>query len=217
MTTTKEKQTKKETTNKTPKRKLSTSAIILIVGCVLIAIPFIILGVILIQASFDTGKPIFGERFEGDLDPAITSADQDAIIVKCKGIQNVDDCSISLKTATLRLYVDTKDSITETEALKAADAAYESITSKLDVAEYFTSTGTKKMYDIEVHVYNSIDKVESEDYIYIIKNKSSNMTEPSSQVVSKALDEELAEQLRLDVEQRKQPKPSPQTDNKGGE
>lgn len=214
MTTNKDKNTKQQTT----KRKLSTSSIILIVGCIMIAIPFVILGVILIQAFFDTGVPIIGDRFEGDLDPAITSADQDEIVLKCGAIQNVEACTISLKTATVRLYVDTKDAISDEEATIVADAAYGVVTSRLSKDSYFTSTETKKMYDLEVHVYNSLDKADSDDYMYVVLNKSAKMLEPHTQIVSEPLDADLAEQLRNDVENRNNPKPTAETEVEvGGE
>lgn len=75
---------------------------ILIVGLVLIAIPCAILGWILISASMDTGKPINGDRFKGDLDPAITKDQLSEIESRIKAENQVEKVTVELTTATLR-------------------------------------------------------------------------------------------------------------------
>ena len=54
------------------KKKMSRSAIVLIVGLIIIAIPILIFVGILGISALHTGTPRDGSRFEGDLDPAIT-------------------------------------------------------------------------------------------------------------------------------------------------
>lgn len=179
--------------------------IFIFVGILIILIPFIILGVILIQASMSTGKPILGDRFKNDLNPAITSEQLKEISTKIKGQSNVDSVDVSLKTATLRVYVDVSDASSEQQVMDMSKSAYQDVISILDVNTYFTQHDGKEMYDIEIHAYNQ-DKNTEENFIYVITNKNSSMEKEHSQVVSKALDPELAQQLRDDVLERENKK-----------
>lgn len=179
--------------------------IFIFVGILIILIPFIILGVILIQASMSTGKPILGDRFKNDLNPAITSEQLKEISTKIKGQSNVDSVDVSLKTATLRVYVDVSDTSSEQQVMDMSKSAYQDVISILDVNTYFTQHDGKEMYDIEIHAYNQ-DKNTEENFIYVITNKNSSMEKEHSQVVSKALDPELAQQLRDDVLERENKK-----------
>lgn len=194
-----------QTKKSKPKMRRSKVRIFIFVGIVIILIPFIILGVILIQASMSTGKPILGDRFKNDLNPAITSEQLKEISTKIKGQSNVDSVDVSLKTATLRVYVDVSDTSSEQQVMDMSKSAYQDVISILDVNTYFTQHDGKEMYDIEIHAYNQ-DKNTEENFIYVITNKNSSMEKEHSQVVSKALDPELAQQLRDDVLERENKK-----------
>ena len=91
------------TAKKHKKKELDRSTVILITGLVLIAIPCLILGWILISASLDTGTPILGDRFQGDLDPAITSEQISQIETQVASEGSVDSVTVELATATLRI------------------------------------------------------------------------------------------------------------------
>ncbi|RRC92176.1 hypothetical protein EII25_05080 [Erysipelotrichaceae bacterium OH741_COT-311] len=194
-----------QTKKSKPKMRRSKVRIFIFVGILIILIPFIILGVILIQASMSTGKPILGDRFKNDLNPAITSEQLKEISTKIKGQSNVDSVDVSLKTATLRVYVDVSDASSEQQVMDMSKSAYQDVISILDVNTYFTQHDGKEMYDIEIHAYNQ-DKNTEENFIYVITNKNSSMEKEHSQVVSKALDPELAQQLRDDVLERENKK-----------
>ncbi|MDO4701904.1 MAG: hypothetical protein Q4A47_04705 [Erysipelotrichaceae bacterium] len=194
-----------QTKKSKPKMRRSKVRIFIFVGILIILIPFIILGVILIQASMSTGKPILGDRFKNDLNPAITSEQLKEISTKIKGQSNVDSVDVSLKTATLRVYVDVSDTSSEQQVMDMSKSAYQDVISILDVNTYFTQHDGKEMYDIEIHAYNQ-DKNTEENFIYVITNKNSSMEKEHSQVVSKALDPELAQQLRDDVIERENKK-----------
>lgn len=199
-------------TSKKSKRKLDRTSKIILIGGSVILIPFIIFGLILLSATFNTGKPIFGDRFKGDLDPAITKANISDLESKVKSESGVDKVDIELSSATLRVYVDVTDSTSEEEAQRIADATYEKVISVLPAGSYFTSNSGKKMYDLEIHVYNLDKDRESDSYVYVIKTKNSTMESPINQVVSKPIDAELAQELRDDVENRKNPTPTPNED-----
>ncbi|MDO5085270.1 MAG: hypothetical protein Q4D47_02385 [Erysipelotrichaceae bacterium] len=194
-----------QTKKSKPKMRRSKVRIFIFVGILIILIPFIILGVILIQASMSTGKPILGDRFKNDLNPAITSEQLKEISTKIKGQSNVDSVDVSLKTATLRVYVDVSDTSSEQQVMDMSKSAYQDVISILDVNTYFTQHDGKEMYDIEIHAYNQ-EKNTEENFIYVITNKNSSMEKEHSQVVSKALDPELAQQLRDDVIERENKK-----------
>ena len=200
-------------------KKNDKSTMILIVGLVLIAIPCAILGWILISASMDTGKPINGDRFKGDLDPAITKDQLSEIESRIKGENQVEKVTVELTTATLRVYVDTVDSISDEEASALSETAYNDVTAVLNEGTYFTASNGKKMYDLEVHVYNNVDKSGSEDYVYVIRAKNSSMDQAATQIVSKPLDADLAQQLREELAEKRNPQAAKDDDDEvvGGE
>lgn len=193
------------TAKKHKKKELDRSTVILITGLVLIAIPCLILGWILISASLDTGTPILGDRFQGDLDPAITSEQISQIETQVASEGSVDSVTVELATATLRIYVDAADSLSEEEATALSQTVYQDVTSVLPESTYFTSTSSKKMYDLEVHVYNDLSLAGTEGYMYVIRTKNAAMEQAEVQTVSKPLDADLAQQLRDELEEKRNP------------
>ncbi|NLC96391.1 MAG: hypothetical protein GX675_02345 [Erysipelotrichaceae bacterium] len=206
---TRKKSTKKRTNKK---RSVNKANVILVVGLIIIALPFLIIGWIVISASLDTGTPILGERYKGDLDPAITKSDITSIESKIKSIDGVEKSSVELATATLRVYADVEDGYTAEQAEQKANEVFDSVLSVLDLNTYFSQTETKKMYDLEIHVYNLSKNRDSDDFVYVIMTKTSGMDTASTQLVSEPIDAELAQQLRDDVENRNNPKPTADDD-----
>ncbi|MCI6272354.1 MAG: hypothetical protein MR601_05330 [Erysipelotrichaceae bacterium] len=198
---------------KAKRRSLSVSSIILIFGSLLIITPFIVLGWILLSASLDTGTPILGDRYVGDLDPAISKSDISNVKKSVDGINGVEASSVELATATLRVYVDVEDSYSDTQASDVAKSAYDSVINVLDVNKYFTQTDSKKMYDLEIHVYNLKKNRDQDNFSYVILTKTSSMSDSKIQVVSTPIDAELAQQLRDDVEARNNPTPKTEEKN----
>ena len=171
---------------------------------ILILVPIVGFGWILLSSSMDTGTPVLGNRYDGDLDPAITKSqleEVEAAVGKLSGVENV---SVVMPTATLRVYVDVEDSANKTTISGKADEVYRTVTGILDAKTYFTQKDGKKMYDLEVHVYNHQEEVNPDNFAYLIKTKTSNMDDPKSQLVSEPLDAKLAQQLRDDVIAREQ-------------
>ena len=198
---------------KAKRRSLSVSSIILIFGSLLIITPFIVLGWILLSASLDTGTPILGDRYVGDLDPAISKSDISNVKKSVDGINGVESSFVELATATLRVYVDVEDSYSDTQASDVAKSAYDSVVGVLDVNKYFTQTDSKKMYDLEIHVYNLKKNRDQDNFSYVILTKTSSMSDSKIQVVSTPIDAELAQQLRDDVEARNNPTPKTEEKN----
>ena len=64
---------------------------------------------------------------------------------------------MELTTATLRVYVDTVDSISDEEASALSETAYNDVTAVLNEGTYFTASNGKKMYDLEAVSYTHLD------------------------------------------------------------
>lgn len=180
------------------KKKLSKSAIVLIVACAIIAIPIIVFAVILISASLQTGKPILGDRFKNDLNPSISSSNEKAIVAEVKNIDKVDDCEIVMTSAQFRVNVDANDSISESDAETIGQKVYEIVNKELPINTYFTISGSgAKMYDLAVNVYNYIpENANDNGFISYLITKNSKMSEPISKFNNEPVSEELAKQLR---------------------
>ncbi len=184
------------------KGKLDLSSWIIIVGLIIIAIPCIAFAYILLSAQSATGSVITGDRFTGDLDPAITEEQKTSIVSEAEKIEGVESAEVVLKSATLRIYLDTMDEMTPEAAEGIANEAYAKLTEICDESTYFTQTASKKMYDVEIHAYNLEENRDSDEFVYVIVNKSSSMEAPIARLVSEPLDPELAAQL-LDKLDRK--------------
>lgn len=190
-------QTKKKRVRKSKARRRETRTLVIFWVCLLLLlIPVAIMGWLLLSAALDTGSPILGDRYKGDLDPAITKADLEQIESSTKGISGVQNSFVNLATATLRVYADIDDNASVDTAKSTATRIYNAITEVLPQGTYFTQTDTKKMYDLEIHVYTAEDREKANNFVYVIETKTSSMDTPSQQVVSEPLDAQLAQHLR---------------------
>lgn len=174
------------------KKKLSKGALVLIISLIIILIPCLIFGGILISAALESGKPVDGNRFKGDLNPAITSSNTSSIKNSIEALSGVEKCDIELTSAQYRVNVDTVDTLTDKQIEDLCVDIYNIVNKELPMATYFTASSSEKMYDLAVNVYNKID----DDNIYYILTKNSKMDTYSVQRVSSAVDEELASDLR---------------------
>ena len=105
--------TKKEKKEKKEKKRLSRSAIVLIVGLIIIAIPVCIFLGILGVSYLQTGTPREGSRFDGDLEPAITEEKLSSLKDKLGQLSSVEELEVVLSEGQLRIFIDTNDSLTE--------------------------------------------------------------------------------------------------------
>ena len=174
------------------KKKLSKGALVLIISLIIILIPCLIFGGILISAALESGKPVDGNRFKGDLNPDITSSNTSSIKNSIEALSGVEKCDIELTSAQYRVNVDTVDTLTDKQIEDLCVDIYNIVNKELPMATYFTASSSEKMYDLAVNVYNKID----DDNIYYILTKNSKMDTYSVQCVSSAVDEELASDLR---------------------
>ncbi len=203
--------TQKKNTKKVKTRKQNSKIKVIFWIClVLVVIPIAVFAWMIISAALDTGTPILGNRYKNDLDPAITKSELEEIKSATSNISGVQSASVELATATLRVYADIDDDASVESCKTIANEVYRAITSTLDANVYFSQHDGMKMYDLEVHVYNKMPKESNDDsFNYVIETKTSSMDEPIAQVVSEPINAELAQQLRDDVEARKNPTPTP--------
>ena len=195
-----------KTTKKTKKRRrISVSAVILVIGIVIILIPFGILAYLIFGATLGTGTPLFGSRFTNDLNPAITQEKVDALDTSISGLTGVEEASLNLRAATLRITIDTTDTLVATEVSELTKQVYQQIDTALPVTTYFKSDEVKKMYDLEITVYNLKDKPDEANYFQFVLVKNANMETWTIQEVSKPLDPEIAKALQDALAAKNQP------------
>ena len=198
-------QTTKATRKK--RRRGYATAVIFWICLLLILAPFGVLGWILFSSSMDSNAPVLGNRYKGDLDPAITSNQLEEVRAAVAAVPEVQSVDIQMATATLRVYADVKDDADGIFCTLKSEEIYNTIKPILDPNVYFTQHDGKKMYDIEVHVYNHPRDMEAEisedTFVYVIRVKNSSMPEAKPQVVSSPRNRALAEKLRQNVIDRK--------------
>jgi ABC-type Na+ efflux pump permease subunit len=159
------------------KKRLSRSAIVLIVGLIIIAIPICIFLGILGISALQTGTPREGSRFDNDLDPAITEENVAAIKSKLDAIGSVEEVEVVLAQGQLRIFIDTNDSLSEEQVDSILTSAYNSVNSITPITTYFTATESKKMYDLQINVYTTAEASEigaanSRQYKLLHKNSA---------------------------------------------
>lgn len=165
----------KKKNNKPKKRTWAFYTII--ISLIILAIPVVYLGYTGIASLMSRGEPIVGNRYNNDLDPAITNTDLDNVE---KALSDFEDVKVSLKTSTLRVYL-LNSSMTKDNLESTVNDAYERITAILSAESYFTAQGVKKQYDLEIHAFNNL---EDDAYVYGVYLKNSNMVSPLLDVMS---------------------------------
>lgn len=184
--------------------------LLILVMLVLIAIPTGIVVNLLYQGYIRTGTPILGDRFTNDLNPSITKQQIERIDSTLTPINGVKNVEVELQTGTVKIYV-TVDADIAAEAYEPlANQLLSSVYTILPVETYFTSTNTRRQYDLEVNLYNVVSATEEKPLVYLIAYKNAMMETSNTQMVSNAINPELAEKLRADELARKLAKDNPQ-------
>ena len=147
----------RQTKTKKAKKRLSKSALILIIGTIIIAIPVIAFLAILGISALQTGSPREGSRFDADLDPAISQDAVSALKADLESIGSVDSVEVVLSEGQLRIFIDTDDSLSEDQVDSIVTSAYNKVNSALPINTYFTATDSKKMYDLQINVYTTAE------------------------------------------------------------
>jgi len=186
---------KKTTVKKKTISKIHWPTVILILSLVLLAIPTVVIGKVLYDAFAATGTPLFGNRFEMDLDPEITQEQLTELEIKISSEDLVDKVEVTLISASLRISVDVSDDITLEQLTPLATTLYSHVVTVLPVETYFKMNENSKMYDLELHVYNSLELKNDDSYKYLIFLLNSIMEEPLIQLVSDPKNPEYVQEL----------------------
>lgn len=200
---------KKKNTNK---KKLSKSTIILIIAGIIIIIPCLVFAGILGISALQTGTPREGNRFKDDLINEISENDVNELISSLNGLSNVESVDGKVSEGQLKIYIDTKDSLEETDFDKVVSDAYGKVISKFPVSSYFTKTDSAKMYDLQINVYTTAENKDGRLYKLLHKNSAEdnfmidNLAKPKDQKLVDELEgnvstsEEIGNEAISDIE-----------------
>ena len=191
---------KKNDKKETKKNAGKQSHILVWIAAAVILIPTILVGVVVMTSTENSGTPVVGSRFsETDLNPAITDDQITQIEAAMKELDYAESVEVNLKSATLRINIDLDDIVDEVDeelVEKLASQAYDKVDAILPVETYFTQQSDAKMYDLSINVYNysSFDEEHTEDHwIYVCLTKTSASEKSVVDVLSVPRDEETAE------------------------
>ena len=151
----------------------------------------------------DSHSPVLGNRYENDLNPAITKDQLKQVDEAVGKLDGVTGHSVHLATGTLRVYVDVAEDSTAEVVQDVTGRAYEAVVAILDPNVYFSQGNDMKMYDLEIHTSNMKDGRDKDNFIYGIFTKTSAMSAPQYQLVSSPKNAEVAQSLRDAVAARK--------------
>lgn len=165
------------------KIKIFWPGITLMLSLAILAVPATIFYNIAIETQEIAGNPVFGERFNNDLNPRIQRNQVNELETTIAGLEGVVESEVNLRSATLRINILTDISLTEVQLNALITNVKEAVFAKLPQSDYFTATLTTKQYDFEIHVRNTTDRLD-ENYRYIIASKTSLMSSFNVQEVS---------------------------------
>lgn len=182
---------------KKPKGKKKPNYLV-IASAVVLAIPCLVLLYIILSSREKQGEPVVGNRFDDALVNEISEADVTALQSALQ-LENTDKVSVNLKSATLRITIDTGNDASQGDVEALMNQAYDIVVEKFPVDTYFTNQTngdkTVKMYDLEVNAYNFIPENEEQkaDQIHISRTKNAAAESDVVDVLSSAKDEETSE------------------------
>ena len=180
------------------------NSIIYIIAIVVIIVPLLLLGYVYISTKENAGAPTFGDRYENSLDPAIEKKQLEEIEAALV-YEDVENVEVNLKSATLRITLDTNDNLGSERINTILKDAYKKVDKILPVKTYFTNAENKKMYDLDIHVYNFLateDSTKGWVYQELIKNAAAEKA--VTDVLSSPRDKETSDTLLQQQEALKQ-------------
>ncbi len=200
------KKSKKNNVKKTTDKK---SRILYWLAAIVIGLPLLLLAFIYFTTKEQVGTPTTGNRFKDSLDPAITEKHITEIKENLK-FDGVEDVEINLQSATLHITIDLDDKSGDEQVTSVLNKTYDQVNKVLPIETYFTNHEHKKMYDLDIHVYNYIPEDDNTDgwvYKEKIKNAASKnaivdtLSEPRNSEVCNSLLEEQKEAEKVENKQ----------------
>ncbi|MDF9823761.1 ABC-type Na+ efflux pump permease subunit [Breznakia sp. PF5-3] len=163
---------------------------------IVIAVPLIILAWVLMTSLETSGEPVVGNRFDNQLDPAITEKKVDELKGKFTYAE-AENVEVNLKSATLRITIDVADATTDEQITAIMNDVYAKVDETLPIATYFTNKKAVKMYDLEINVYNYIpDDTNRAGYIYHLLTKNAGNDGPEHSIPSQPKNQSTADDLK---------------------
>ncbi|MCI8540934.1 MAG: hypothetical protein HFE67_05430 [Erysipelotrichaceae bacterium] len=171
---------------------------------VVIAIPCLILAYILIGSRENSSTPVEGSRFADALDPKISPQEVNTL-KEALQFADAQSVEVNLKSATLRITIDTRDDMTQEEMSALLGQVYDAVGAQLPIETYFTNktigsgddATVIKMYDLEISIYNFIPENEEQKASQIHISRSKNAAAPDliDDVLTTPRDEESAQEI----------------------
>lgn len=165
---------------------------------IIIAIPCVIVVYVLLASIGGQNKPVTGSRFSSsDLNPEITRQDISTLQSNLSAIDNVEEVTVNLLSATLRVHLNLVDDANDDTAQAALNSAYDVVNQTLPIDTYFTNTDSAKMYDLEIDSYNYLidDTHTSDGWTYLKLTKTGASDGPVTDNMTVAKNSDLANQL----------------------
>lgn len=184
---------RKRKKNKSPKQGHKLVWLTLII----IAIPVVVVLYVLQQSLWTQNTPVVGSRFgSNDLNPEITEEQISAIQTNCQNIDNVEEVTVNLKSATLRVHLNMSDGADEDTIKDALTTAYSIVDNTCPITTYFTNSKNSKMYDLEIDGYNYlVDDSHSQDGQIYVKVTKTGSGKKNTEVLTTPKDEELVNEI----------------------
>lgn len=182
--------------NKQPKVKQGHKLVWLTL--LLILIPCAIVGYVLLTSMEEQDNPVTGSRFsDKDLSPKITETAMTSIKENLSTIPGVEEVTVNLKSATLRIHMNMADDENTEQLEDALNQAYDKVNEILPIETYFTNNEDGKMYDLEIDAYNYIvdDSHPQDGWIFLQLTKT-GAGQKVTDNLTKAKDPELSENLK---------------------
>lgn len=112
-------------------------------------------------------------------------------------IPGVEEVTVNLKSATLRIHMNMADDENTEQLEDALNQAYDKVNEILPIETYFTNNEDGKMYDLEIDAYNYIvdDSHPQDGWIFLQLTKT-GAGQKVTDNLTKAKDPELSENLK---------------------
>ncbi|MBQ4251613.1 MAG: hypothetical protein II704_01050 [Erysipelotrichaceae bacterium] len=144
------------------------------------------------MASQETHTPILGDRIKHTIQFAIDE-DQLRIIEKdVNELPGVENAKVNLIVETVRIDVNTDDTLKEDDLLKINQDIYGIVNEVLPVDKYFSQHDDYKQYDLEI---TSFTDIKSDECVIVTLNKNSPMDGYRNQVLSVPVSPETRQEL----------------------
>ncbi len=190
------KKTEKVAVDKTKNKANRKPNWVLRITILVIAIPVLILAFVLLTSIEKKGEPVFGDRFDEHLDPAIKESSLTTLSDSLK-FENVDSVDVNLISATLRIDINVNDAMDAAGIEAIANATYDKVNEVLPIGTYFKNHDKVKMYDLEINVYNLIpEEGTTIAQIWCVKHKNAAEAEPGIDWPSNPKNQEVVDQVK---------------------